>query len=163
LLGARQIVVRGNDRGWGVRIGRANLDGTGVEETFIPTAPAGVAADEAHVWWAYSARFDGGIGRANLDGADAEFVLEREFFFPCEIAVDDTSVYWTEGESIGRAGHDGTRATDKLVTGTGPGCGGVAVDAIGPPPSNDFRFGGVRMNKKRGSAKLTVNVAVPAS
>ena len=37
----------------------------------------------------------------------------------------------------------------------------MAVDALGPPPSNHFRFGGVRVNKKRGSAKLTVNVAGP--
>ena len=41
------------------------------------------------------------------------------------------------------------------------GCGGMAVDALGPSPSNSFRFGGVKVNKKRGSAKLTVKVPGP--
>ena len=38
---------------------------------------------------------------------------------------------------------------------------GVALDALGPPPSNKFSFGGAKANKKRGSAKLTVKVAGP--
>ena len=38
---------------------------------------------------------------------------------------------------------------------------GVAVDALGPPPSSEFSFGKVKANKKRGSAKLTVKVAGP--
>jgi virginiamycin B lyase len=143
------------------RIGRVNLNGTEVEENFISTLPAGVAVDEAHVWWAFQDRFDGGIERANLDGAGAEFVIERrENFFPCGIAVDDTYVYWTEGESIGRARLDGSRATDNLIADTRTGCA-VAVDALGPSPSNGFRFGGVKVNKKRGSAKLTVKVPGP--
>ena len=36
----------------------------------------------------------------------------------------------------------------------------VTVDALSAPPSNKFRFGGVKVNKRRGSAKLTVNVPV---
>ena len=144
------------------RIGRANLDGTGVEENFISTAPAGVAVDEAHVWWAYQERFVGGIGRANLDGTDAEFVIRpREEISTCGITVDDTYVYWAEGFSIARARLDGSRATRNLITTTSIGCGGVAVDALGPPPSNDFRFVGVRVNENRGTAKLSVNVAGP--
>ena len=147
------------------RIGRASLDGTGVEENFIFASPGGLAVDEAHVWWTDQLRVGAGaIGRANLDGAGTEFVIEGpENFSPFGIAVDDTYVYWTEGYSIGRARLDGSQATHKLITCTPPGrfCGEVAVDALGPPPSNDFRFGGVRVNKKRGSAKLTVNVAGP--
>jgi hypothetical protein len=49
-------------------IGQANLDGTGVNESFITdaTTPLGVAVDFSHVSWANV--FAGTIGRANLDG-----------------------------------------------------------------------------------------------
>ena len=120
------------------RIGRANLNGTGAEESFILDAPAAsLAVDDTHVWWVYSAPFGSqgapspsaalfptsGIQRANLDGTGAEFVVEpaRRFnksFDICGIAVNDTHVYWTEDESIGRANLDGSRATHELITGT---------------------------------------------
>ena len=55
-------------------IGRANLDGTGVDQGFIHPAysPWGLAADDEHIYWAAS----GTIGRANLDGTgvDGSFV-----------------------------------------------------------------------------------------
>ena len=37
---------------------------------------------------------------------------------------------------------------------------GLALDALGPPPSNEFGVRGVKVNKK-GSAKLTIKVAGP--
>ena len=37
----------------------------------------------------------------------------------------------------------------------------MAVDALGPPPSNKFRLSNATRNEKRGSAKLTVKVAGP--
>ena len=64
-------------------IGRANLDGTGVDDFFIPlptvpsnlNSPCGVAVDGAHVYWVerlYNFGVppipDSSIGRANLDG-----------------------------------------------------------------------------------------------
>ena len=56
-------------------IGRANLDGTGVDQSFITGAnsPGGVAA-AGHVYWANSG--NGTIGRATLSGrgADQSFV-----------------------------------------------------------------------------------------
>jgi hypothetical protein len=163
------------------RIGRANLNGTGVEENFISDSPAreGLAVDEAHLWWALlvpsglvgptpssSYPLIGGIKRANLDGTGAEFVVEpatrcSEAFSTCGIALNDTHVYWTEDTSIGRARLDGSRATHELISTPGSDCHGVAVDALGPPPSNEFRLGNAKRNKKRGSAKLTVNVAGP--
>ena len=162
-------------------IGRANLNGTGVQENFIATSPTdyGVAVDEAHVWWAYSApRGTGptptaastlvdGIGRANLDGTGAELVIEPGGVFARAIAVNDTHVYWTGGRSIGRSNLDGSAVSQCFITGT-DARGGMAVDALGPspsnagpPPSNKIRLGKVKLNKKRGSAKLTVKVAGP--
>ena len=50
-------------------IGRANLDGSGVNQNFITGAsgPVGVVADASHIYWA---NFGAGtIGRANLDGS----------------------------------------------------------------------------------------------
>ena len=159
-------------------IGRANLNGTGVQENFISTHPTdeGVAVDEAHVWWAYSApggtgptpgaasALVDGIGRANLDGTGAEFVVEPGGALARAIAVNDTHVYWTGGPLIGRSNLDGSSVIQCFITGT-DARGGVAVDALGPPPgpppSNELRLGKAKLNKKRGSAKLTVKVPGP--
>src|SRR5262249_44265406 len=49
-------------------IGRANIDGSAPNQSFINTglnAPAGVAVDGAHVYWTNN----GTIGRANVDGS----------------------------------------------------------------------------------------------
>ena len=120
------------------RIGRANLNGTGVEESFIFDAPRrGVAVDDTHVWWVYSAPFGrhGAHARQLLcsppagssvptwtaRGPSSSLNLARRFnksFDICGIAVNDTHVYWTEDESIGRANLDGSRATHELITGS---------------------------------------------
>ena len=162
-------------------IGRANLNGTGVQENFISANPTdeGVAVDEAHVWWVNAAPGGGGptpgaasalvagIERANLDGTGAEFVIEPDIGANA-IAVDDAHVYWTNygsSGSIGRANLDGTGAEQCFITGT-DARGGVAVDALGPPPSSDLGpppsiellLSKAKLNKKRGSAKLKVTV-----
>jgi hypothetical protein len=161
-------------------IGRANLNGTGVQENFISANPtaAGVAVDEARVWWINSAPkgtgptpgaasiLVDGLERANLDGTGAEFVIEPRdaFFFGSGIAVNDTHVYWSGFASIGRSNLDGSSVDQCFITGA-DARGGVAVDALGPPlgppPSNELRLGKAKLNKKRGSAKLTVEVPGP--
>src|SRR4051812_18859955 len=54
--------------------GTANLDGTGVNQSFImaaPTAtPYGVAVDSTHVYWVNYV--PNSIGRANLDGTGVD-------------------------------------------------------------------------------------------
>jgi hypothetical protein len=165
-------------------IGRANLDGTGVQENFISANPtaAGVAVDEARVWWINSAPkgtgptpgaasiLVDGLERANLDGTGAEFVIEPSdaFFFGSAIAVNDAHVYWSGFDSIGRSNLDGSAVDQCFITGP-DARGGVAVDALGPPPSSDpgpppsdeIRLRKAKRNKKRGSAKLTVKVPGP--
>ena len=100
-----------------------------------------------------------GIGRANLDGTapDLGFIDGVD---PVGLAVDGAHVYWTSSAAIGRANLDGTDVAAKLI-GVSATPYGVAVDALGPPPSSEFSFGKAKVNKKRGSAKLTVKVAGP--
>jgi hypothetical protein len=159
------------------RIGRANLNGTGVEESFISTLPTqyGVAVDAAHIWWTNEAPRGTGqtpsaasvledeIRRAALDGTGAEVVIPTDQFPSCGgLAIGDTHVYWAQAGSIGRARLDGSRGTGELIAAR-PNCGGVAVDALGPPPSNEFSFGKAKNDVERGSAELTVRVAGPGA
>ena len=149
-------------------IGRANLDGTGVDQSFIkPGGGNGLAVDDAHVYWSSA----WSIHRASLDGTGVElgFIDLQRSNTVFELAVNGSHIYWigVVGPSriaIGRANLDGSRVTNKLITGFNPFGGsdptGLALDALGPPPSNEFGFRGVKVNKK-GSAKLTVKVAGP--
>ena len=70
-------------------IGRATLDGTGANQSFIGGAPtpAGVAVDADHVYWANNGTNT--IGRANLDGtgANQSFIVLREASDPFGVAV----------------------------------------------------------------------------
>jgi virginiamycin B lyase len=121
------------------RIGRANLNGTGVDESFITFGvdipdgwdnPAEVDVDGAHIYWANQVGPESGyprIGRADLDGTnvDQNFIFA---YFPCGVAVDALS---------------------------------TPPPRPMPPPTNDFSFGKVKKNKRNGTAKLTVKVPGP--
>ena len=114
------------DRG---TIGRADLDGTGVDQSFINTAssPLGVAVDSGHVYWTHL----GAIGRANLDGSgvDRSFIAIPSGSFG--LAVDAGHVYWTNFASpgtIGRANLDGSGVDQSFIS-IPNGAWGVAVDA----------------------------------
>ena len=156
-------------------IGRANLDGTGVNQSFIAGAadPRGVAVDGAHVYWGGT-----GIGRANLDGTgiDPSFIDLNVL----GLAVDGAYLYWgnvgnpasgsatlyNHSSGIGRANLDGTGVDQCFMRSANTY--GVAVDALGPPPSSDpapppsyeIRLGKAKLDKKHGSADLTVEVPV---
>src|SRR6185436_412323 len=70
---------RGGAHPAGTTIGRARLDGTGVEHSFVSgtgRSPCGVALDRKHIYWAEqqggkvgSPNQGGAIGRANRDGS----------------------------------------------------------------------------------------------
>jgi sugar lactone lactonase YvrE len=109
-------------------IGRANLDGTGANQSFIASPAYGIAVDAAHVYWA---NFNtGAIGRANLDGTGAtpSFIIGASF--PLGVAVDAGHIYWTNSGAgtIGRANLDGTGADQSFITGASQPRT-VAVDA----------------------------------
>lgn len=69
-------------------IGRANLDGTGVDQSFISGAsfPTGVAVDAGHVYW--SNPLSDTIGRANLDGTGVDPSFITGASSPNGLAVD---------------------------------------------------------------------------
>jgi hypothetical protein len=166
------------------RIGRASLNATDVDPDFIPldgpwNVGCGIAVDGTHLYWAdqaYKPNFftccssygPPSIARANLDGsgADKDFISGPA----CGVAVDGRNVYWSRGESpegsIGRANLDGSGVDRSFISGQGLGCGGVTVDSLSSPPpesppSNEFSFGKVKRNKRKGTAKLTVKVPGP--
>jgi hypothetical protein len=91
-------------------IGRANLDGTGVNQDFIavppsPTPPCGVVVDGANIYWGAGPVPTGcltcfQIGTANLEGPGLSDGFDTRgpgplgsFNLPC--AVDSTHLYWT--------------------------------------------------------------------
>ncbi len=117
------VAVNGNHIYWANdndTIGRANLDGTGVNQSFITAAADlyGVAVDDNHIYWANYG--NNTIGRANLDGTgiDQSFITVTggEFY---QVAVGGSFVYWTnwDNDTIGRANLDGTGANQSFITG----------------------------------------------
>ncbi len=124
------------------RIERANLDGTGIDPTFITGATAqAVTVDAGHIYW--PDRLTGNIGRANLDGTDPDRSFITGARFPVGVAVDAGHVYWTNdidydhisGEiygpgTIGRANLDGTHVDQSFIaTPLYDSPSGLAVDA----------------------------------
>ena len=112
-------------------IGRANLDGTNVNQAFVtgPVDPRGIAVDGDYIYWAD--RAGGAIGRANLDGTNVQ-----ENFIPAtlpeSVAVDSDHIYWTNSQpgpdTIGRANLDGTAVDQSFIT-TADITFGIAVNA----------------------------------
>jgi hypothetical protein len=104
-------------------IGRANLDGSGVDENFISFAPntystGGLAVDSNYIYWAEPENLQAFIGRANLDGSNPGFVFAGgPDTFTSDVAVGDQYFYWTQAgvysgiTSIWRANLDGSGAT----------------------------------------------------
>lgn len=114
-------------------IGRANLDGSDANQTFIPSRAAGIALDGTHVYWANPAL--NAIGRANLDGSGVDPNFITGAHNPQGIAVDASHVYWTNAGTgingagtLGRANLDGSGVDQAFITGA-HSPRGVAVNA----------------------------------
>ncbi len=102
-------------------IGRANIDGGGIEPSFIDTGGfhGEIASGGNYVYWVS----ERAIGRAKLDGTDIE-----PSFIPLHppygtgaidgIAVADGHIYWSAyaSHSIGRANLDGGGVDESFIT-----------------------------------------------
>src|SRR5262245_28334763 len=123
-----------------VAIGRANLDGTGVDKRFIPGRPAngcGIAVAGGHIYWTnggfVKSRY--AIGRANLDGTGVNHRFIRTAGSPCGVAAHRGHIYWGVWHgryahpitTIGRANLDGSAVDTQFITGIHDLCGGLAV------------------------------------
>ena len=122
-------------------IGRANLDGTGVNQNFITHAAgvqdfdalpsrAAIAVNSSGIFWNNTG--SGFIGKANLDGSSPTGTLVQTGPDPsCGIAVDQNFVYWLDvglGQSVGRATVNGANRQTSFINGATGACG-LAVDA----------------------------------
>ena len=122
-----------NTPGWGAKpaattLGRARLDGTGVEHRFLSGAgrrPCGVTLDRKHIYWGElqggevgSPDVGGAIGRANRDGSG----VNARFIPPpagggCGVAIAGSHMYWASGGAIARANVDGTGVDGQFIPG----------------------------------------------
>jgi hypothetical protein len=126
----------GAESGKPLPIGRANLDGTGVNKRFItgvPNGTCGIAVAGGHIYWTngfFKSRY--AIGRANLDGTGVNQHFIRTAGIPCGIAVYKGHIYWGQSTdpsapsitTIGRANLDGSAVNGQFITGIQGGCGG---------------------------------------
>jgi len=104
-------------------IGRANLDGTGVNNSFVTGAsfPVAIAVDAGHVYWTNTSIASNSIGRANLDGTSVNQSFITGANNPTGLAVDSGHIYWANRgpNTIGRANLDGTSVNQSFITVTG--------------------------------------------
>jgi virginiamycin B lyase len=101
-------------------IGRARLNGTGVDQKFIavPNGPSGVAGLAVNCRYIYWTNEEGDeIGRASLNGTGADQKFITGGSFPDAIAVGPHYLYWTNQNShaIGRARLNGTDVNQRFV------------------------------------------------
>jgi virginiamycin B lyase len=110
------------------RIGRANVDGTSPNQSFITGAflPDGVAVDGSYAYWTNNG--NGRVGRANLDGTSPNQSFITGAIFPRGVAVNGSYVYWANLDGrIGRANLEGTSPNQNFIIGASFPVG-VAVD-----------------------------------
>lgn len=121
-------------------IGRANLDGSGVDQNFIPNVLAqGLAVNRTDIYWSNNtvSPNTASIGQAQIDGKGVHpnFIPLPVDSAPLGIAVGANHVYWSMfvagGDGIGRANLNGTNRDLNFVEGTSPAYG-VALTPKAP-------------------------------
>jgi hypothetical protein len=106
--------------GAGSSIARADVDGSGVNPTFIrqpPDSVYGVAVDSAHIYWVRFTQGDSTIARANLDGTGVRpnFITNIGGIVADGLAVDGSHIYWARHFWIGRANLDGSGVRPEFI------------------------------------------------
>ena len=127
-------------------IGRANLDGTGVNGSFVasPTMPTGIAVDGTSIYWGLS-QVTHAIARSNLDGSAVNGSFISGVNTPTGVAVDGTHIYWADyaNDEIGRANLDGTSVNQSFISTGTNGPYGIAVSLVPEPATGLLVMGGM--------------------
>lgn len=113
----------------GDAIGRANLDGSNPDPSFIgptsinstPINPRSVAVNDTHIYWGDYGR--GAVGRANIDGSNPNYDFiynpaDITFGQVASVALNGGDLYWAEdgtNRRIGRSNLDGSDADFAFV------------------------------------------------
>jgi hypothetical protein len=96
-------------------IGRADNDGSGVDQTFISgtRGPSGIVVDGQHIYWTEWS--SGTIARANLDGSGVNLSFIANAGRAVALAIDKDSIYWITYSPavVGRANLDGSGANSR--------------------------------------------------
>jgi len=113
----------------GSNIGRANLDGTGVNQSFIAGANADtVVVKNNHLYWENHNGQGDLIGRANLDGSGVNQGFVPGSLIYGGLAVNNNYIYWSGGTILSRANIDGTSVDQNFITNFGIAPGGLAAN-----------------------------------
>ncbi len=120
-------------------IGRANIDGTNKNSSFISVpnsgGPCSIWLQGSYLYWTnYS---NDNIGRANLDGSGIQnaFIDTGAGSIPYYVVSDDQYLYWSAASTIGRANLDGTNVDTSFITITSGGYPiGLWADGSAPGP-----------------------------
>lgn len=105
-------------------IGRANLDGRSVNDSFIPVGSVdGIAVDKHHLYWSNQTNCCFVIGRANLDGTGVTDDFITTNYGAVELATNGRYIYWRGGGAnsdgaIGRANVNGSGVNENFITST---------------------------------------------
>ncbi len=116
----------------GQGIGRANLDGSDVNQGFIATSASleGVAVAGSYIYWSVQGGSgDASIARANMDGSGVDQTFITGLSDAGPLVVAGPYIYWTntDSNSIGRANLDGSDVIASFVS-TGSNPTGLAVE-----------------------------------
>jgi hypothetical protein len=154
-------------------IGRANLDGTGVNQNFVATAsfPDAVAVDSGHIYWANLGGF--AIGRANLDGTGVNPFFVDAGPYPFGLAVDSGHLYWSHlnlssdpnayDDAIGRANLDGTGVDQNFIFGAFSPAGVTVGPQAAVTPSATVPAAPAIGSATSGDASATVTWTAPSN
>jgi hypothetical protein len=143
------------------RIQRADNDGTNRVENFVLPAGAsdifGVAVDANYIYWTDPTA--GTIGRANLDGSNANNAFIDEIPRPMGLAVDAGHIYWASDnpnnatvDYLYKANLNGTTPTVIYTFAAGLNPMGIAVDST-------YIYWTQRGNGKLGRATLNFSTS----
>lgn len=118
-------------------IGRAKINGTGLNNNFIPglNSPAGIAVDSKFIYWVE--RGANRIGRANLDGTgvNASFITSGVIDAQGIAVTSNSGLFWVNNvgtatpDTIGHANSDGSNPIGNFATITNA-CGIAANESF---------------------------------